>query len=602
MSHSKTFREFRFWPKHVIQLQKNKNIYTYKKYCAARNIKVYNDDIKNELNKNLVSLCFNLYLNRLNKNSHKNLKFHRAEKAYMKKFSKQIISPRNFDALENLLRNLRPNIKSHILYSNLLSGYYMDQKIIPPNQLLKLMHITPTFTRYIQTKEIEEFSTQYVFYSELKELKKKAFDILDKGADDSEVRESFERTLNYLNLTYDHQPKRKALLTLLSISKSLMRRGYFRLAEQGLNRILQQRKYHFEASVFNLMWTRVLQKKYSSAIQVIADQKLDDHFLDRNSKIKFWMGHIYEKMGESQKAHSIYASILKKDPLSFYAILSAKIMGDDNSKSTKEVYLAGLNSEVNYRKISSKTIDKRWLKRISLWSEVGLPRFLTLEIKNLHRNKKIETQDHILMAAYYLSKQSEYLDSFKIIYKSIRSKKIRLTENTIKILFPRPYLKQIQKNTKSFDPVIALSLIRQESGFNHRARSHVGARGLMQLMPATARQFKRRLKTKHLYNPNLNIRIGSKYFKNLLKRYENNLVYSLAAYNAGESRVDRWQKNYLNSDSILENIENIPFQETRKYVKLIFRNIFFYKMIFNNDIESSPDLNRIYDIHLGFKG
>ena len=87
-----------------------------------------------------------------------------------------------------------------------------------------------------------------------------------------------------------------------------------------------------------------------------------------------------------------------------------------------------------------------------------------------------------------------------------------------------------------------------------------------------------------------------------MKRYDNNLVYSLAAYNAGERRVNEWQEEYLNSESILENIENIPFFETRKYVKLIFRNMFFYKMLTADSAEDSKKLNQIYDIHLGFEG
>ena len=73
------------------------------------------------------------------------------------------------------------------------------------------------------------------------------------------------------------------------------------------------------------------------------------------------------------------------------------------------------------------------------------------------------------------------------------------------------------------------------------------------------------------------------------------------SYNAGESRVDRWQNDFLNHDSILSNIESIPFFETRKYVKLIFRNMFFYKLLLHRDKSGSDQLNQIYDVYLGFK-
>lgn len=76
-----------------------------------------------------------------------------------------------------------------------------------------------------------------------------------------------------------------------------------------------------------------------------------------------------------------------------------------------------------------------------------------------------------------------------------------------------------------------------------------------------------------------------------------------ASYNAGENRVDRWKTTYFNEDeTILKNIEMIPFLETRNYVKLIFRNIFFYKLLIDGEQEQvNPELNKIYNVALGFK-
>jgi soluble lytic murein transglycosylase len=125
----------------------------------------------------------------------------------------------------------------------------------------------------------------------------------------------------------------------------------------------------------------------------------------------------------------------------------------------------------------------------------------------------------------------------------------------------------------------------------------------MQLMPTTARHLKRSVREKQLVNPKLNIEIGTKYFKILMKRYDGNLVYVLSAYNAGESRVERWKGNLFDSDeTILKNIEAIPFQETRNYVKLIFRNIFFYKLLLDKKELADPsEPNKIFDVTLGFK-
>jgi len=82
------------------------------------------------------------------------------------------------------------------------------------------------------------------------------------------------------------------------------------------------------------------------------------------------------------------------------------------------------------------------------------------------------------------------------------------------------------------------------------------------------------------YNPKENIKIGIRYFEYLMKTFNNNLIYSLAAYNAGPSKVKSWITTIFNNSNPLIAIENIPYKETRKYVKLIYRNIFFYNLLF----------------------
>ncbi len=603
MTYSKTFRAYRFWPKDMAKLTKvSKSIYSLKKFCSIEKQKKFKDYIQEELNSKTVDNCFRLYLSRLSKNHFKDFKFHKIERNFISKYKNELFNHKYLDELENLLNSFKAGSKKHQLYSDLISNFYITQNTTPPKDLIKYLYIRPSLTRFLQGHDIDKFSTQYVFYAELRKLKQKAFDILDEKKPRAEISEAFQKTYDYFNLTFAQQPQDKALLTLESISKSLMRRGYYELAQVGFKRILKEKSHHFSSSLFNHIWTFILQKEYGKAIAALKQNGIDNKFLQENSKIKFWIAHAYKEDGNSKMAQTLQREIIKKDPLSFYAILSAKVLSEESKATSEDIYLSKLDGHDKLEKISSRVINKPWLKRLSLWTHFYLPQFISLEMKNADHFKKETIQNNILTAAYMLSKKDQYLESFKIIYKAMNSNNIKLTKNTIHILFPRPYLKQITRNTRDFDPVIALSLIRQESGFNNKARSHVGARGLMQLMPATAKRFKSRLRTKHLYNPRLNIQIGTTYFNKLLDRYNQNLVYSLAAYNAGEHRVDRWQGDYLNSESILENIENIPYNETRKYVKLIFRNIFFYKLIFDKTLDDSNELNKIFDVELGFNG
>ena len=126
------------------------------------------------------------------------------------------------------------------------------------------------------------------------------------------------------------------------------------------------------------------------------------------------------------------------------------------------------------------------------------------------------------------------------------------------------------------------SLIKQESNFKRRAKSSTGAIGLMQLMPKTAEaeakligiQYKKR----KLYNAYDNLLLGSNLLNRLINKYNNNFVYVLYAYNAGEGNLSKYRKSIqnLNDLSILETIELIPIKETRLYIKHVFRNMFYY--------------------------
>lgn len=125
-------------------------------------------------------------------------------------------------------------------------------------------------------------------------------------------------------------------------------------------------------------------------------------------------------------------------------------------------------------------------------------------------------------------------------------------------------------------------IARQESAFMHDARSPVGATGLMQIMPSTARSISRRMRvaysSKRLVDPGYNIKLGGHYLQHLLKRYDGNRVLATAAYNAGPGNVKRWLKKYQGPLDIW--IEHIPFNETKEYVQrvLTYSTIYSYRL------------------------
>jgi soluble lytic murein transglycosylase len=126
------------------------------------------------------------------------------------------------------------------------------------------------------------------------------------------------------------------------------------------------------------------------------------------------------------------------------------------------------------------------------------------------------------------------------------------------------------------------SLIRAESGFSPAIKSPAGAIGLMQLMPATAKATAREkgaFNPQQLTLPEYNIKLGTRHFGALMKDFDGDVIYSIAAYNAGASAVDRWRKGTqgLKMD---EFIESIPYQETRDYVKKVYASAATYRQLY----------------------
>jgi soluble lytic murein transglycosylase len=152
--------------------------------------------------------------------------------------------------------------------------------------------------------------------------------------------------------------------------------------------------------------------------------------------------------------------------------------------------------------------------------------------------------------------------------------------------FPRPYWTQLSNDaqTNGLDPFLVASLIRTESAFNAGAVSRMNAYGLMQLLPSTGRAMARRegenhFSTNELLDPTENLRLGTLDLKLSIDKYNGQVEYALAAYNAGDKPVRDWIATNDYKD-IPEWVESIPYTETREYVQGIMRNRELYRAIY----------------------
>lgn len=184
-----------------------------------------------------------------------------------------------------------------------------------------------------------------------------------------------------------------------------------------------------------------------------------------------------------------------------------------------------------------------------------------------------------LYLAGFLHKLGYALPKFRILSSLFTDAPRVVSRATIELMFPLWYLDLVRAKQDQVDPLLILSLIRQESAFNPQAMSSVGARGLMQVMPATARSIAK-VKKNQLFDPKINVGVGTKYFTKRLQQYGGDVELTLAAYNAGFGRVDQWLKRYPTDNKHLF-LDFIPFKETRDYVSSILRNYYFYVRLYD---------------------
>jgi soluble lytic murein transglycosylase len=157
----------------------------------------------------------------------------------------------------------------------------------------------------------------------------------------------------------------------------------------------------------------------------------------------------------------------------------------------------------------------------------------------------------------------------------------------LRIIFPWPNRQLLEREADEFDldPFLLVALVRQESAFDADATSRAGARGMMQLMPATARGLARQLQVDwdnaFLGIADANVHLGAAHLAQTLRQYDGEVVPALAAYNAGGSRMRRWSRYpEARAGDWFRFIERIPFPETRGYVQTLLRNRELYKALY----------------------
>ncbi len=293
----------------------------------------------------------------------------------------------------------------------------------------------------------------------------------------------------------------------------------------------------------------------------------------------YWQGRSAERLGDAETAIRIYRQIVDGSEESYYQALALRSlvrMGIAVEEPKIGVLTPvdeadpPIGAEITYHLSHAREL-----------SAISLHRLAVAEINEVDRLSKKQPRLRPLLMQEYFNNQA-YGRSLAIANQLPSSQSDR---NLYR--FPLAYWEMIQQKAqeRDLDPYLILALIRQESLFDPQARSPAAALGLMQLLPSTASRVAKQIgisppSNEQLFQPDINLVLGTQYLKDLLQRYSNDWFKAIAAYNAGEAAVDRWQKEILTDDAE-EFVERIPYLETRGYVKLVMRNHRIYKRLYD---------------------
>jgi soluble lytic murein transglycosylase len=303
---------------------------------------------------------------------------------------------------------------------------------------------------------------------------------------------------------------------------------------------------------------------------------------DYRSRALYWQYQCRMQLKEDILAQETKKTLLEKYPFSLHTLLLQK----ENFKADFPIP-TNIDSPIEYRSKNTPEINPK-ITSVEALLQINE---LTLASETMDQLTgdldKTEPEFRLYTGTLY-HRLDQYLKKFKVLNALFRDYPNLVSKPAIELYYSQNAVQSEHFSKIDIDGLLLLSLIRQESAFNTKARSPAGALGLMQVMPTTARRISRIRRASELLNPSINIKVGSKYFSYLMRNYGGDAELALAAYNAGPHRVDQWIKRYPVKDRILF-LDLIPFKETREYVASIARNYFWYVRLDTNKLDGRKE-------------
>ncbi|MGH9558719.1 MAG: transglycosylase SLT domain-containing protein, partial [Bryobacteraceae bacterium] len=307
----------------------------------------------------------------------------------------------------------------------------------------------------------------------------------------------------------------------------------------------------------------------------------------------YFLGRLAQGSDEDGAARAYYDEIVHRYPNYYFAILARERLKEVHAPPSPETtaFLHEIAFPPRARALDfvPDAISKIRIERARLLVEAGLDDWAEGELR-FGAQTGAQPQVLAIRLAELASRREGPAQAMSYI-KHYASGYLYLPIDSApaefwKLAFPMPYRADLDRFARrnGLDPFLLAALIRQESEFNPKVISPANARGLTQIVPSTGRELSRRLKIRHystarLFQPAVNLELGSYYLKSIADSVGGRWEVALAAYNAGASRAHAWL-GWGDFREPAEFIETVPFSQTRNYIQTVLRNAEMYRKLY----------------------
>jgi len=414
----------------------------------------------------------------------------------------------------------------------------------------------------------------------------------------------FVETSRHLVERYPSSPW--AARTLLSRARFHLRNGEREVALAAFRQLVRLHPHSGFApeALWAIGWDAYRRRDYEATVSALLRLLADHPRAEVFAQAAYWAARAEEKRGRRDRAALLYEKIVERYRDAYYGQLARQRREHLNVSASRPARRQGevaMDDPLFDRALENlrpvrppeETAGPTTLERVEKAVELRTIRLDELALGELtvaQREAPTSPRVSLELARLWRDRGDPLaaINALRRAHPEYASyHKGDVPEEVFRLLFPLTHWDLIRRNAEAqgLDPYLVAGLIRQESGFHPRARSVANARGLMQLIPSTGRLVARRyglrrLSPERLYDPALNIRLGTTYLAEQLRRFRR-VEYALAAYNAGPMRVERWLTE-LPVEEVDEWVESIPITETRQYVKSVLRNVAHYRRIYGS--------------------